>query len=518
MMNNQRRRFPISCNRKFLCASALLVFSLVPAYAQQNTGPEPGVESTVIDAHAAATPFPHFWEQMFGSGRANLAMREDYRRDLRMVKAISDFRYVRFHAIFHDENGVYYEDEHSAPVYNWSYVDRIYDGLLHNGVRPFVEVSFMPKALASQTDYHPFWYRPITSPPKDYTKWDKLIAAFAQHLVDRYGIDEVAQWYFEVWNEPNIGFWTGHPAQQTYFELYDHTARTLKSVSPRLRVGGPATAQAAWVGEMIAHATETHVPLDFVSTHVYGNDSAQNVFHDDRTIPPRGMVCEAVKKVHEEIAHSAAPQIPLIWSEFNASYANEPQITDSIYMGPWLANTIRRCDGLTEMMSYWTFSDVFEESGPVKTPFYGGFGLIAAGGVKKPSFYAFSILHKLGEERLTNPADNLLVTRHKNGALVVAAWNLADADHAMQGASITLKLVFKGVLPRAVVSISRVDETHGNPLPTYRAMGTPQYPTETQIAELNRSLPAPERKTLTNGELQLTLPVNGLAVIEIPAW
>jgi len=112
---------------------------------------------------------------------------------------------------------------------------------LKNGVRPFVEISFMPKKLALRQDVHPFWYKQIVSPPKDYTKWDDLMRAFAQHLVDRYGVDEVAQWYFEVWNEPNIDFWTGDPKQATYFELHDHTARALKSVNSRLRVGGPAT-------------------------------------------------------------------------------------------------------------------------------------------------------------------------------------------------------------------------------------------------------------------------------------
>ena len=161
-------------------------------------------------------------------------------------------------------------------------VDQIYDGLLANGVRPFVEISFMPKALAAELDYHAFWYKPIVSPPKDYAKWDALITAFAQHLVERYGIDEVAEWYFEVWNEPNIDFWRGEPKQATYFALYDHSARALKAANARIRVGGPATAQAAWVGDLIEHTTQNHVPLDFVSTHVYGNDRVGDVFHDDR--------------------------------------------------------------------------------------------------------------------------------------------------------------------------------------------------------------------------------------------
>ncbi len=350
--------------RRTMLALALLLATFAPAGLAQQTG-----ETVTIDAHAPATPLPHFWEQMFGSGRANLSLRQDYRDDLRAVKKVTGFKYVRFHAILDDENGVYDEDAQGRPIYNFSYIDQIYDGLLANGVWPFVEISFMPKKLAARLDYHAFWYKQIVSPPADYAKWDALMSAFAHHLVDRYGIDEVSQWYFEVWNEPNIDFWTGRPAQQTYFELYDHTARALKAVSPRIRVGGPATAQAAWVGDIIAHTTENHVPLDFVSTHVYGNDTSENVFGDNRPIPPHQMVCAAVDKVHRQIEASARPHLPLIWSEFNATYMNQSEITDSLYMGPWMADTIRQCDGKVDMMSFWTFSDVFEEQGVIKTPF-----------------------------------------------------------------------------------------------------------------------------------------------------
>src|SRR5271170_7638391 len=282
---------------KGLALAALAMALGAPALSAQSPS-----ETVSIDAKAPATAFPHFWEKMFGSGRAELAMRDSYLRDLREVKQITGFRYVRFHAILQDELGVYDEDAEGKPIYNFSYVDQIYDGLLANGVKPFVEISFMPKKLALRPqDLHAFWYKQVVSPPKDYAKWDALISAFARHLVERYGIEVVSAWYFEVWNEPNIDFWTGRPAQQTYFELYDHTARALKAVNPKLRVGGPATAQASWVDAMIAHATQNNVPLDFVSTHVYGNDTSKDVFGDDRPIPPHQMVCAAVKKVHERI-------------------------------------------------------------------------------------------------------------------------------------------------------------------------------------------------------------------------
>ncbi len=472
-------------------------------------------QTITLDAHAAATPFPHFWEQMFGSGRANLSLRASYRSDLAEVRKITGFRYVRFHAIFHDENGVYSEDAQGNAVYNWSYVDQIYDGLLAAGVRPYVEISFMPKALAPHPVYQAFWYRPMVSPPADYDKWDALITAFAHHLVERYGIDEVSQWYFEVWNEPNLDFWAGEPKQSTYFELYDHTARALKAVDSRLRVGGPATAQAAWVGDMIAHATENHVPLDFVSTHVYGNDSAENVFHDDRQIAPHQMVCLAVKKVHEEIEHSAQPNLPLIWSEFNAIYDNEQAITDSIYMGPWMAQTISRCDGMTEMMSYWTFSDVFEEQGVVKTPFYGGFGLVAEDGIPKPAFDVFELLHRLGTERLPAAAGDVLATRRRDGTLVIAAWNLVEPG--ADGAEKEIAFELKGVAAKARATIRRVDAAHGDTLDAWKRMGSPKNPTREQIAELKKAagVGPPQVESLHGSRIDLKLPPMGLAVVEI---
>jgi xylan 1,4-beta-xylosidase len=497
--------------RSLLCSIAVLSLLV----GNQSLQAQAGQETVTIDAKAPAEPFPHFWEQMFGSGRAVLSMRESYRNDLRQVKQATGFRYARFHAILDDEVGVYGEDRQGNPVYNFTYVDQIYDGLLANGVKPFVELSFMPKLLAARLDYHPFWYHPIVSPPANYAKWDALIKAFAQHLIDRYGINEVSSWYFEVWNEPNIDFWTGRPAQQTYFELYDNTARALKAVSPRLRVGGPATAQAAWVDAIIAHTTENQVPLDFVSTHAYGNDTAMDIFGHPEDIAPHQMVSAAVDKVHRQIADSSRPHIPLIWSEFNATYMSQSEITDSIYMGPWLANTIRECAGKVDIMSYWTFSDVFEEQGVIHKPFFGGFGLMAIDSLPKPSFYVFKLLHTLGPERIAEQADDVLVTKTGDGTLVLAAWNLVEPGVA--GASKSIRFDFRGVGAHATLHISRVDATHGNVLAAYDKMGQPQYPTREQQDQLRRAaeLPPAQIEHLTAGAFTLQIPPQGLVVVRV---
>jgi len=516
--------------------TAITLLCLAPTVLLTQQKPE----QLRIDAAAPATPFPHFWEQTFGSGRAILSLRESYRNDLRTVKQATDFQSIRFHGIFMDEVGLYDPDRqvknpglgaqaaNDASVYNFSYIDQIYDGLLANGVKPFVELGFMPRKMAAQpTLVQGFWYQPVVSTPRDYKLWDDMMSAFGNHLVQRYGIDEVATWKFEVWNEPNLDFWGGRPNQPTYFELYDHTARALKSVSPRLQVGGPATAQAAWVTPFLAHTKASNVPVDFVSTHVYANDTADNVLGTNETVPRDTMVFRAVKKVHEEILASAYPHIPLIFSEFNASYSNEPNVTDSTFIGPWLANTIRLCDGLTDSMDYWSFSDVFEEQGVVRSPFYGGFGLVAADSIPKPSLNVFRALHKLGNKRLNTSSDSALATVAKDGSVVLALWNYAPPigtgptytkPTGLAGPAHTFDIHLDHVPADASVEVWRVDDDHGNVIKAFDSMGRPSGSlTAGQIAQLKAAgaMAEMEKEPLNQGNLRITVPAQGLAVLVV---
>ncbi len=473
-----------------------------------------GQELVRISANAHASPFPHFWEQMFGSGRAILTLREDYRNDLRAVKQVTGFKYVRFHAILHDEVGVYNEDEHGNAVYNFAYVDEIYDGLLRNGVRPLVEISFMPKKLAFNPDaLHPFWYKQNVSPPKSMERWDALMTAFAQHLVERYGVDEVSQWYFEVWNEPNIDFWNGIPREQSYFDLYAHTARALKAVSSRVRVGGPATAAAAWISDFLHYTAQNHVPVDFVSTHGYADDTVEDLFGTHEEISTSDRVGRAVAKVRTEISESATPRLPLFWTEWNVPGMKEAR--DTSFVGPALANTIRECDGLVDQMSFWTFSDVFEEGGPIPLPFEGHFGLRAKGGINKPSYYDFALLHRLGDTRLANESPDVLVTRRPDGTLAIAVWNLVELGKT--GSPKTVRLVFENLPELKSAFISQVDDQHSNTLGAYKALGSPRYPTEEQVNQMNAAtqLRPPVRRRIEGGQLDVKVDKDALFLIEL---
>jgi xylan 1,4-beta-xylosidase len=523
-----------------LCCFALILRVTFAPALQSQSHPEAQPITITVDTRDAGTPFPHFWEQIFGSGRAVLSLRQSYRDDMREVKGVTDFEAVRFHGIFMDDVGLYDPNAQTQnpgqaaqavqgqSPYNFSYVDQIYDGLLANHIRPFVELSFMPKKMASDpAALHAFWYKQNVSPPKDYALWDAMITAFTQHLIDRYGIEEVSKWRFEVWNEPNIDFWVGKPAQSTYFGLYDHTVLAIKKVSGRIRVGGPSTAQAAWVAAFLQHCKQNNIPVDFVTTHVYANDTAKDVFGTTEQIPRDRMVCRSVAKVHDEIAASPFPKTPLIFSEYNASYANEPDVTDSVYMGPWLAGTISQCDGLTEAMSYWTFSDVFEEQGVIKTPFYGGFGILAEDGIPKPAFNAFAMLHQLGNRRLKVDSDSALVTRRSDGSIAIALWNYAPPfgtgatytpPPANPGPTKTFTVKLTGSSPNATAQIWRLDADHGNVIKTYDAMGRPPFPTRDQIIQLRTAGKAspPQNLAIKGGILTISVPAQGLVLIKVP--
>jgi xylan 1,4-beta-xylosidase len=513
------RPSPLAHACLLLVAACAIVAAAAAAQPAPQADPQSAQQPEVldIDLQAAAHPLPHFWEQAFGSGRAILTLREGYRNDLRAVKAATDFQYARFHAIFHDEVGVYDEDAKGNPIYNFSYVDQIYDGLLANGVRPFVEISFMPKKLAVRQDLHAFWYKQVVAPPKSYVKWDGLITAFARHLVGRYGIDEVAQWYFEVWNEPNIDFWTGNPKQRTYFELYDHTARALKAVDARLRVGGPSSSSAHWVDDFLAHAAQARAPVDFVSSHGYADDTVEDLMGTHEPIPMDQRVCRAIGKVRAQIAASAFPKLPLMWTEWNVpSFGDAVQARDSAYVGAGVAETISQCDGLVDMLAFWTFSDVFEENGPGQRPFTGSFGLMGLDGIMKPSYTAYALLHRLGTERIASPAPGTLATRRAGGQVAIALWNLRDPGTPQLERDLALRLA--GLPSGARLQLTVIDDEHGSSRAAYRAMGSPRYPTRAQVADMNRAAALPAAQLLVagaDGRVNIRLAPNALALLEV---
>jgi xylan 1,4-beta-xylosidase len=353
-------------------------------------------------------------------------------------------------------------------------------------------------------------------------RWGELIGALAKHCVDRYGIEEVATWNFEVWNEPNLTFfWAGTKAE--YFELYRQAASALKGVDKRLRVGGPATAQAGWVGDLLEFCSSQNVPIDFASSHVYPDDPQKAVFGEDTHYSFEEVIPRALAMLKQQVKSSKFPELPLFlteWSSQNPAF---------------IAHTIKSCIGLSEMMSYWTFDNVFEELGIPRAFLNKNFGLIGMRGVPRPSFHAFALLHQLGDALLASDDGPILATRRSDGSVAVLVWNLVPQDpkqrtsmgdpliqtggtFATRGESKEFTLQLQGVHKHAGVNISRVDDDHGDFNRAYQKMESPEYPTVKQIAELRlaSALPVPEVAHLDgNGQITLSIPPNGIALLTV---
>jgi len=398
---------------------------------------ETPIRTIAADATQARGPMSRMYNFCVGAGRANEGLRADWQRQLRFVRENCGFRYIRFHGLFCDDMGVYHEDKQGGAVYNWQYVDELFDFITGIGMKPFVELGFMPDALASGRDTI-FWWKGNVTPPKDYAKWEALVAAFTRHVTERYGAAEVRSWYFEVWNEPNLdGFWIGKSSGRSYqeflpiglaeyFKLYAASARGVKSVDGSYRIGGPATAGEGWIDEMLGHCQAQGLPLDFVSTHTYATMSgyldetgnAGTVFS-----PDRHAVTGEVKATRAKIEASTFAGAELHYTEWSASYTPADPIHDSYHSAAFILDKIRHNDGAAQSMSYWTFTDIFEEAGPRTTPFHGGFGLLNYQDLPKPSFYAYRFLHQLGDTELASSDSESFVCRDRAGGVQALFWD-----------------------------------------------------------------------------------------------
>jgi xylan 1,4-beta-xylosidase len=485
-----------------------------------------------VDLQAPATPFPHYWEQCVGSCHAYMGLREDWRRLLKKCHDDLGFQYVRFHGLLNDEMSVCVKrrsgDGQGEEIqYSFFNIDSIFDFLLTIGMKPFIELGFMPEALASgtQTCFH---YKGNVTPPADYHEWEKLIKSLTLHLVDRYGVEEVRSWFFEVWNEPNLSFfWAG--TQEEYFKLYQYSTRAIKSVDSRLRVGGPATSVNAWIPQMVEFCQRTGIPLDFISTHHYPTDdplwrnsglTMEEFFHQ---FPggfgkyERGILRKMTRKAKAE-----AGELPLYYTEWNTSALLPDDIHDEPYAAALGAKTIADNDGLVEGYSFWTFSDLFEEQGQYPKPFHGGFGLLTLHGIPKPAYRVFELLHQMGTHRLKVEEDSgttveMLATVDE-GRVKFLIYN-----HQIPGADIReeeVVLHLRGVVSGQPGFMFRIDNESANPKGKWIAMGCPEYPTREELEEIHQaSIPASSeiRPEYNNGgwAFRFKIPPHGVVGITL---
>ena len=479
-----------------------------------------------IDAKSAGKPFAHYWELCVGSCHASMGLRSDWREQLEKVHSELGFQFVRFHGLLNDEMSVCKKGADGNLRYSFFNIDSIFDFLLKIGMKPFIELGFMPEALASgmATCFH---YKANVTPPADYEDWAALIKALTLHLIKRYGTAEVRSWFFEVWNEPNLKFfWAG--TQQEYFKLYAATARAIKSVDSQLRVGGPATSVNAWIPAMLEFCRESGTPLDFVSTHHYPTDDPLwknsdlsmeeffTQFADEMGKYERGILRKMTARARDE-----AGELPLYYTEWNTSAMLPDAIHDEAYSAALVVKTIADNDGLVDGYSFWTFSDLFEEGGQYSPPFHGGFGLQNIHGIAKPTYRVFEMLHGLGNERIAvtgggadATVEMIAVRSESNLTLLVYNHNIPGGEIRDEDVVINLK----GLTSVHAAAIARIDAQHANPKQKWINLGSPEYPKQEELAQMEQAshMGQDVLNFETNAEgatLLFTLPAHGIAAI-----
>jgi len=472
------------------------------------------------------------WQDCVGAGRVAEGLRAGWRQQLDECHRELGFKYIRMHGLLQDELGVYSEGADGQPRYNWQYLDDVYDFLLSIGMKPFVEFGFMPNALASGKGKI-FWWNANVTPPNDYAKWDGLITALVKHWTERYGESEVATWRFEIWNEPNYpGFW--HPPTNTaprdaYFQLYEHTARAVKSVSPNYLVGGPAGAGPVWTKELIELCQKTNLPIDFISYHAYGlggGPSGLDEYGNQKLYlsPNLHSVADIVNSQRPIITKSPRPELPIHITEWSASYSPRDPIHDSYFSAAFMLEQLRRTESVSSM-SYWIFTDIFEENGPSPRPFHGGFGLINYEGIRKPAFWAYKFLASLGETELTNADESSYVCTDTNGGVQVLLW---DITHPTDGKVSNQDYFFKPQPTREKVEVTvklknlspgnyrlqifQIGYQHNDPYSRYLEMGSPADLSRAAVAELKNlsaGKPVSEKTVMVGGnhEFETALPL-----------
>ena len=473
------------------------------------------------NASDAGQPLKHFWNFCVGAGRANEGLRADWQEQLRLVVEECGFKYIRFHGLYHDDMFVYRE-ENGRAVYNFQYVDILFDKLLETGIKPFVEFGFCPKDLATETGTV-FWWKGNGAPPKNFAKWGELIRRTVQNWVARYGIAEVRTWYFEVWNEPNLSpFFRGTKSQ--YFELYKTTAKVLKEIDPQLRVGGPATSnfvpdarfdgevedtschkvvtsasdinaldwQPVWLKQFLAFCQHENLPVDFVSVHPYPTDWALDEHTPGgfkKSTREAGATPRDLKLVQKIVGGSPFPQAEIHCTEWSSSSSPRDFTHDFLQAATYVTRANLESIGMVDSLSYWTFTDVFEEGGAGDTIFHGGFGMINLQGVVKPTFHAYRFLGALGDELIAKFPAGVVTRCSRTKRLSAIAYHYPpempqtvpasfdSRDEACEvlalGQAQWLHIEFTGLNAGAKIVVDTLDKANGNALGAWEAMGKP---------------------------------------------
>lgn len=484
--------------------------------------------AVTVDSGNEGKALDHYWETGVGAGRVNEGLRSGWQEHLADVKDNCGFKYVRMHGLFHDDMFVYFKQPNGKVKYNWQYIDDVYDRMLSMGVRPFVELGFFPKEMALPNSKTQFWWKGNVSVDREkFGDWHDLVYAFTAHMVDRYGLDEVSKWYFEVWNEPNL---TGtgaffHGTKSDYFRLYKEAVNAIKAVNKNLRVGGPATSnfvadhrhdgeildhsksrfyaadkinkqkwQGVWINDFLRYCEKENLPVDFISTHPYPTDYAL----DPEEGRSKGSI-RYLNSLHDDItwlqnalAHSKYPSAEIHLTEWSTSPNSRDCMHDLLPAAAYILRANLDCLGMANSLMYWTFTDVFEEKGGGENIFHGGFGLINFQGIYKPTYHAYRMLHQLGDRMLHYDGSVAVSRCSDSGKIVALAFNYPveyeshvpgaeDRGKYMNASSKHVNLTVSNLAPNTLFEVEILDSDHGDVSRAMQSMAVSANSTREEI-------------------------------------
>ena len=442
-----------------------------------------------VTAQSAAA-FTNNADFCVGTGRMGLAMQKEYHDQLAMAQELCHFKHIRGHGLFCDDMAIYqpYTDAEGAEHegYNFTYLDRVMDDYRALGLKPFIELGFMPEKMASGTQTI-FYWKGNTTPPADHQKWADLIKATLRHLAERYGEEEVSTWPCEVWNEPNLpGFWE-NADEDAYHQLYKTSVRAVKETLPKMRVGGPAICGGAtsldWVRNFLTFCRDEKLPVDFLTRHAYMGETPERqgkyLYHTMRTVDSIIEEMQATRDIIDSFPEYAGMEMHV--TEFNTSYHPFCPIHDTNYNAALVAGLLSRMGDVCASYSYWTFGDVFEEQGVPSRPFHGGFGMIANQCIPKPTLWAFHYFNNLKGE-CVHRDDHVVLMKKEDGSYEGVAWNLCREERTPLTIDISLPMPH-----RSVLTTETVDEVVCNPVKCWHEMGEPASLTPTQLKFLRQA-------------------------------
>jgi len=447
---------------------------------------------TINIKHGDTAQFTNNAAYCVGTGRMGLALQKEYQDQLAMAQAEAGFKHIRGHGLFCDDMAIYQANRFPFPdgeehvSYNFTYLDRVMDYYKEQGIKPFLELGFMPDKLASGKQTI-FYWKGNTTPPKDDAAWCNLVKATLHHLAERYGEEEVSTWPCEVWNEPNLpGFWE-HADKEKYLHLYEVTSQAVKEALPNMRVGGPAVCGGSttpdWIRDFLTFCRDKKLPLDFVTRHAYMGETPEHkgryLYHTMRTVEDLYAEMKGTREIIDSFPEYKGMEMHI--TEFNTSYNPFCPIHDTNLNAAYIAGVLACFGDVAASYSYWTFGDVFEEGGVPSRPFHGGFGMIANQLIPKPTLWTFAFFNNLKGECVYRD-DHVVLMRRKDGSYEGVAWNICREERSEL--SIDLNVPAEGTVG---LLTRTVDETCCNPLKAWHDMGEPASLTKAQLDFLRKA-------------------------------